>query len=89
MDCDRNERFFKKPGGLITATRLMAPELVNNNQAYVNTILGDAGAVANLDILATHIYGGGIVDNADAKAKGKEVWMTEHLDNRYHLHRKS
>ena len=71
--------FLKNQGGLITATRLMAPELVNNNQAYVNTILADAGAVANLDILATHIYGGGIVDNPDAKAKGKEVWMTEHL----------
>ncbi len=71
--------FLKNQGGLITATRLMAPELVNNNQAYVNTILGDAGAVANLDILATHIYGGGIVDNPDARAKAKPVWMTEHL----------
>lgn len=71
--------FLKNQGGLITATRLMAPELVNNNQTYVNTILADAGAVANLDILATHIYGGGIVDNADARAKNKEVWMTEHL----------
>jgi glucuronoarabinoxylan endo-1,4-beta-xylanase len=72
--------FLKNQGGLITATRLMAPELVNNNQTYVNTILADAGAVANLDILATHIYGGGIVDNADARAKNKEVWMTEHLE---------
>jgi glucuronoarabinoxylan endo-1,4-beta-xylanase len=58
----------------------MAPELVNNNQAYVNTILSDNGAVANLDILATHIYGGGIVDNPDARTKSKEVWMTEHLE---------
>jgi glucuronoarabinoxylan endo-1,4-beta-xylanase len=72
--------FLKNQGGLITATRLMAPELVNNNQAYVNAILSDAGAVANLDILATHIYGGGIVDNPDARAKNKEVWMTEHLE---------
>ncbi|MEO6732378.1 MAG: hypothetical protein ABIN01_14265 [Ferruginibacter sp.] len=72
--------FLKNQGGSITATRLMAPELVNNNQAYVNTILSDAGAVANLKILATHIYGGGIVDNPDAKSKGKEVWMTEHLE---------
>ena len=71
--------FLKNQGALITATRLMAPELVNNNQAYVNTILSDNGAVANLDILATHIYGGGIVDNPDARAKAKPVWMTEHL----------
>jgi glucuronoarabinoxylan endo-1,4-beta-xylanase len=72
--------FLKNQGGLITATRLMAPELVNNNQTYVNTILSDDGAVANLDIVGTHLYGGGIVENQLAKNKGKEVWMTEHLD---------
>jgi glucuronoarabinoxylan endo-1,4-beta-xylanase len=72
--------FLKNYGGSITATRLIAPELVNNNQTYVNTILSDAGAAANVDILGTHIYGGGIVENALAKSKGKEVWMTEHLD---------
>ena len=72
--------FLKNQGGLITATRLMAPELVNNNQTYVNTILSDDGAVANLDILGTHLYGGGLVENPLAKSKSKEVWMTEHLD---------
>lgn len=72
--------FLKNYGGLVTATRLMAPELVNNNQAYVNTILNDAGAVANLDIIGTHLYGGGLIENAAAKSLGKEVWMTEHLD---------
>ena len=72
--------FIKNQGSLINATRLMAPELVNNNQTYVNTILSDDGAVGNLDIIGTHLYGGGIVENALAKSKGKEVWMTEHLD---------
>ena len=72
--------FLKNHGGVITATRLMAPELVNNNQAYVNTILSDDAAAANLDILGTHLYGGGIVENELAKTQGKEVWMTEHLD---------
>ncbi len=72
--------FLKNQGALIAATRLMAPELVNNNQAYVNTILSDDGATANLDIVGTHLYGGGLVENALAKAKGMEVWMTEHLD---------
>ncbi|MEO6231682.1 MAG: hypothetical protein ABJB11_04760 [Ferruginibacter sp.] len=72
--------FLKNQGSLITATKLMAPELVNNNQAYMNTILSDPGAVANLDILGTHIYGGGVVENLDAKTKGKEIWMTEHLE---------
>lgn len=72
--------FLKNHGALISATRLMAPELVNNNQTYVNTILSDDVATANLDIVGTHLYGGGLVENALAKAKGKEVWMTEHLD---------
>ncbi len=72
--------FLKNQGALITATRLIAPELVNNNQAYVNTILSDDGAAANFAILGTHLYGGGIVENQLAKSKGKEVWMTEHLD---------
>ncbi|MGB3006894.1 MAG: glycoside hydrolase family 30 beta sandwich domain-containing protein, partial [Chitinophagaceae bacterium] len=72
--------FLKNHGAVVTATKLMAPELVNNNQTYVNTILGDAGAVANLDIIGAHLYGGGIVENATAKTLGKEVWMTEHLD---------
>ncbi|MBK8089960.1 MAG: glucuronoxylanase XynC [Chitinophagaceae bacterium] len=72
--------FLKNHGSAVTATRLMAPELVNNNQTHLNTILNDAGAVANLDIIGTHLYGGGIVENATAKTLGKEVWMTEHLD---------
>ena len=72
--------FLKNHGGLISATRLMAPELVNNNQTYVNTILSDDGAAANLDIIGTHIYGGGIVESQLAKNKGKQVWMTEHLN---------
>lgn len=72
--------FLKNQGALITATKLMAPELVNNNQTYVNTILSDNAAVANLDILGTHLYGGGIVENQLAKSNNLEVWMTEHLD---------
>lgn len=75
--------FLKNHGHLITSTRLMAPELVNNNQNYINTILGDNVAAANIDILGTHIYGGGIVENALAKSLNKEIWMTEHLDTIY------
>jgi len=75
--------FLKNYGHLITTTRLMAPELVNNNQNYINTILGDNVAAANIDILGTHIYGGGIVENVLAKSLNKEIWMTEHLDTIY------
>ena len=72
--------FLRDHGAKVTATKLMAGELVNNNQTFMNTILSDEGALANTDILSTHIYGGGIIDNPQIRAKGKEIWMTEHLD---------
>lgn len=72
--------FLKNQGGLITATRLMAPELVNNNQSYVSTLLADSGAMSKISVFGTHIYGGGIVDNAAVRANGRQAWMTEHLD---------
>lgn len=72
--------FIKTHGHLITSTKLMAPESFNNNQTYTNTVLGDAGAAANIDIVCGHIYGSGIVENTLAKSLNKEVWMTEHLD---------
>jgi len=72
--------FLKNHGQLITNTKVIAPESFNNNQAYVNTILADDIAAANTDIIGGHIYGSGIVENDLAKSKGKEVWMTEHLE---------
>jgi glucuronoarabinoxylan endo-1,4-beta-xylanase len=72
--------FLKDHGHLITSTRLIAPESFNNNLSYVNTILNDAGAAANVDIIGGHIYGSGIIENTIAKNLNKEVWMTEHLD---------
>jgi glucuronoarabinoxylan endo-1,4-beta-xylanase len=72
--------FLKNYGQLVTKTKLMAPESFNNNQDYVNTILNDNAAAANVDIVGGHIYGAGITENPTAKSEGKEVWMTEHLD---------
>jgi glucuronoarabinoxylan endo-1,4-beta-xylanase len=77
---DAMRLFIKNHGHLITSTKLMAPECFQNNQNYTNTILNDAGAVANLDLVGGHIYGGGIAENLTAKNLNKEVWMTEHLD---------
>jgi glucuronoarabinoxylan endo-1,4-beta-xylanase len=77
---DAMRNFLKNHGHLITSTNLIAPESFNNNLSYVNTILNDAGAAANVDIVGGHIYGSGIVENAVAKNLNKEVWMTEHLD---------
>jgi glucuronoarabinoxylan endo-1,4-beta-xylanase len=72
--------FLKNYGQLVTKTKLMAPESFNNNQDYVNTILNDNAAAANVDIIGGHIYGAGITENPTAENEGKEVWMTEHLD---------
>ncbi len=72
--------FIKQHGAAITATKLVAPELVNNNASFVNTIVSDDAAMANLAIIASHIYGGGIVGNPAVTARNKEYWMTEHLD---------
>jgi glucuronoarabinoxylan endo-1,4-beta-xylanase len=72
--------FLKNHGQHVSSTKLMAPESFNNNQNFVNTLLSDDAAAANLDLVGCHIYGGGVVQNALAQTKNKEVWMTEHLD---------
>ncbi|MBN2369637.1 MAG: xylanase [Vicinamibacteria bacterium] len=45
-----------------------------------DAILNDPVAAANLPIIAGHIYGTLIEPRSLALSKGKEVWMTEHLD---------
>jgi glucuronoarabinoxylan endo-1,4-beta-xylanase len=74
------KEFLKNHGHLVTSTKLIATESFNNNQTFTNEVLADATAAANVDIVAGHIYGSGIVENTVAKTMGKEVWMTEHLD---------
>lgn len=59
--------------------RVMAPESFQFRRAYTDPILNDTLALANLDIVGGHIYGGGLFDYPLAREKGKEVWMTEHL----------
>ncbi|MBX2945065.1 MAG: hypothetical protein KF725_04470 [Cyclobacteriaceae bacterium] len=72
--------FLKNYGHLIN-TRLAAPESFNFNQSFTNDIINDDDAAANIDIVAGHIYGGGMAPFPLAEAKGKEIWMTEYLMN--------
>ncbi len=72
--------FVKNYGQLVTSTKLFAPESYNNNPVFVNTLLADDAAASHTSIIAGHIYGGGIAENQAARSRGKEVWMTEHLD---------
>lgn len=60
-------------------TKVMAPESYQFRRELSDPILNDSLACANLDILAGHIYGGGLAPYPLAEEKGKEIWMTEHL----------
>src|SRR5690606_11032914 len=72
--------FLKNYGHLIN-TRLAAPESFNFNQTLTNSILNDAEAATNLDVVAGHIYGSGLAPFPLAESKEKEIWMTEYLMN--------
>jgi glucuronoarabinoxylan endo-1,4-beta-xylanase len=61
-------------------TKLMAAESFNFNQAFTDVILNDAAAAAKVGVIGGHIYGSGLRKYDNALNKGKEVWMTEHLD---------
>lgn len=74
---DQMMQFVKEYGDSI-GTRLMAPESENFNHAFSDPILKDSAAAAHLNIVAGHIYGGGLEPYPLAQRKGKPVWMTEH-----------
>jgi glucuronoarabinoxylan endo-1,4-beta-xylanase len=61
-------------------TKIMMPESQNFVHALSDPTLNDSVASANTSIIAGHIYGGGLTAYPLAVSKGKEVWMTEHLD---------
>ena len=66
--------------GAITATKVIMPESCQFSHALSDPTLNDDTAAANVDIIGGHIYGGGLAPYPLAAEKGKEVWMTEHLD---------
>jgi len=73
--------FIKNHGGTIQGARVTAAESFNFKQSYTDQILNDPEALANLDIVSGHIYGGGLAPYPLAEEKGVEVWMTEYLMN--------
>jgi len=72
---------FMRENAHAIGIRVMAPESFQFRRVMSDSILNDAEACANLDIVAGHIYGGGIAPYPLAEEKGKEVWMTEYLIN--------
>ncbi|WP_053992296.1 hypothetical protein [Mangrovimonas sp. TPBH4] len=82
--CDWNATtmgdFIAAFGGDINAS-LVAPESFNFSQSFTNTLLNRPEAVANIDIVGGHIYGGGLADFPLAEQHDKPIWMTEYLMN--------
>jgi glucuronoarabinoxylan endo-1,4-beta-xylanase len=72
--------FLKAPGQIVGA-KLVAPESLNFSQSMTNAILSNDTAATKIDIIAGHIYGGGMAKFPLAEQKKKEIWMTEFLLN--------
>lgn len=71
---------FCKNNAASIGTRIMMPESQNFVHALSDPTLEDSAAASHVSIIAGHIYGGGLVPYPMAAAKGKDLWMTEHLD---------
>ena len=65
----------------VIPTRVIAAESYHYDKTLTDPILNDSSAEPQVDIIATHIYGGVLSDYPLAASKGKEVWMTEHYTN--------
>ncbi|MCB0628718.1 MAG: hypothetical protein R2824_36075 [Saprospiraceae bacterium] len=73
--------FLARYGNQIEGTKIAGPESFNFNPSFTNNILNNTDAADQLDIVAGHIYGGGLAPFPLAKQQGKEIWMTEYLLN--------
>ncbi|MCA5004642.1 hypothetical protein [Sphingobacterium bovistauri] len=72
---------FIKNHGKDIKVKIIAAEAVNFKKEYTDSVLQDPVAREHLDIIGTHLYGGGIGDYPLARQYNKEIWMTEHLMN--------
>lgn len=72
--------FLKYYAGSINC-RLIAPESFSYNKIIMEPILNDSQALANVDIMGTHLYGTQYKNFAwplfQQKGAGKQLWMTE------------
>jgi len=72
--------FVKNNATAIGSTKVIAAESFHFDHALTDQILNDATAASHLSIVGGHIYGSGLTSYSLAESKGKELWMTEHLD---------
>ncbi|MDZ7724124.1 MAG: FlgD immunoglobulin-like domain containing protein [candidate division KSB1 bacterium] len=71
---------FMQENAPAVGTKVMAPESFHFDHDLSDPLLNDPTALANLGMVAGHIYGGGLEPYPLARSKGVELWMTEHLD---------
>jgi O-glycosyl hydrolase len=83
--CDWNpgtmSNFIRDYGDQIQGTKLAAPESFNFSQSFTNVLLNDPSVAEKIDLVAGHIYGGGLAEFPLAEQQDKEIWMTEYLLN--------
>jgi glucuronoarabinoxylan endo-1,4-beta-xylanase len=65
----------------VLTTRLIMPESAGFNPGLSDLALNDANAVSNISIVGGHLYGSVPSYYANARSKGKDLWMTEHYLN--------
>ncbi|MBN2037028.1 MAG: glucuronoxylanase [Chitinispirillaceae bacterium] len=73
--------FLNNNRSAIGSIKVMVAESFQFRRPLTDAILNDATAVTKFDIIAGHIYGGGLSDYPLARNKSKEVWMTEHYSD--------
>ncbi|MDT7838615.1 glycoside hydrolase family 30 beta sandwich domain-containing protein [Aquabacterium sp. OR-4] len=71
--------FLQAHGSKFGSLKVIAPESFNFKKSLSDPILNDSVAVQHLDIVGGHLYGPTPSDYPLARAKRKEVWMTEHF----------
>ncbi len=71
---------FCKNNAQNIGTRIIMPESFHFDHSLSDPTLEDSSAASHVSIIGGHIYGGGLAPYPLAKSKGKELWMTEHLD---------
>jgi glucuronoarabinoxylan endo-1,4-beta-xylanase len=73
-------KFLREQGQNLAHLNLVVSESYRFDHKQTDTILTDDLAAKHVGIIGGHIYGSGLTDYPLAREKGKEVWMTEHLN---------
>ncbi len=73
--------FLREYGDKIEGAKVAAAESFNFTRSFTDVLLNNDEVSRNIDIIAGHIYGGGLGPYPLAEQKGKEIWMTEYLMN--------